>query len=171
MYLAGGDDLQHYGGTSTRQPADKGLICANTVSSDPAVTGMWYTLYSGINRANMFLENIDRVNDISDEQKAQYIAEARFLRAFYYFTLVQNWGDVPFKTESTNTVDNLSLPRTDREKIYDFIVTEMSEAADEEKEACYMPVNWDISLDEFLVLQPGESWQEYTCSVQENIIE
>lgn len=34
MYLAGGDDLQHYGGTSTRQPADKGLICANTVSSD-----------------------------------------------------------------------------------------------------------------------------------------
>ena len=28
MYLAGGDDLQHYGGTSTRQPADKGLICS-----------------------------------------------------------------------------------------------------------------------------------------------
>lgn len=132
MYLAGGDDLQHYGGTSTRQPADKGLICANTVSSDPAVTGMWYTLYSGINRANMFLENVDRATDLTDEKKAQYIAEARFLRAFYYFTLVQNWGDVPFKTESTNTVVDLSLPRTDRDKIYDFIVTEMSEVADGE---------------------------------------
>ena len=80
----------------------------------------------------MFLENVDRATDLTDEKKAQYIAEARFLRAFYYFTLVQNWGDVPFKTESTNTVVNLSLPRTDRDKIYDFIVTEMSEVADGE---------------------------------------
>ena len=129
IYLAGGDDLSHYGG-SGRAPATRGLICHNATVSDPAVTGFWYTLYSGINRANMFLENIDRVTDIDDGTKARYIAEARFLRAFYYFNLVQCWGDVPFKTESTQDVMGLSCPRTDKQQIYDFIVKEMSEAAE-----------------------------------------
>lgn len=129
LYLAGGDDLSHYGG-SGRAPATRGLICHNATVSDPAVTGFWYTLYSGINRANMFLENIDRVTDIDAATKAQYIAEARFLRAFYYFNLVQCWGDVPFKTSSTQDVSGLDIPRTDRQQIYDFIIKEMSEAAD-----------------------------------------
>lgn len=80
----------------------------------------------------MFLENIDNVTDIAPELKLQFVSEARFLRAFYYFTLVQNWGDVPFKTQSTNTVVNLDLPRTNRQQIYDFIIKEMAEAADSE---------------------------------------
>lgn len=132
LHLAGGDDMQHYGGASTRAPMDKGLICANAVSSDPLVTGLWYTLYSGINRANMFLENIDRVPDMDEKLKAQLTSEARFLRAYYYFTLVQNWGDVPFRTESVNTVVGLNIERTDRQTIYDFIISEMSDAADPE---------------------------------------
>lgn len=132
LCLVGGDDMQHYGGASTRAPMNRGLICANTVSSDPAVTALWFTLYAGINRANIFLENIGKVTEISDDKRNQYIAEARFLRAFFYFTLVQNWGDVPFKENSTKGVVNLDIPRTDRQQIYDFIITEMSEAADKE---------------------------------------
>lgn len=132
LCLVGGDDIQHYGGASTRAPMTRGLICANTVSSDPAVTALWFTLYAGINRANIFLENIGKVTEISDDKRKQYIAEARFLRAFFYFTLVQNWGDVPFKENSTKGVVNLDIPRTDRQQIYDFIITEMSEAADKE---------------------------------------
>ncbi len=132
LCLVGGDDIQHYGGASTRAPMNRGLICANTVSSDPAVTALWFTLYAGINRANIFLENIGKVTEISDDKRNQYISEARFLRAFFYFTLVQNWGDVPFKENSTKGVVNLDIPRTDRQQIYDFIITEMSEAADKE---------------------------------------
>lgn len=133
MYLNAGDDLAHYGG-SNRAPATKGLICNNATVSDPAVTGLWYTLYSGINRANIFLENIDRVADMDADLKAQYISEVRFLRAYYYFTLVQSWGDVPFKEEyeSTKDVVGLDIPRTDKQIIYDHIVKEMSEVADKE---------------------------------------
>lgn len=131
MYLNAGDDLAHYGG-SGRAPATRGLICNNATVSDPAVTGLWYTLYSGINRANIFLENIDRVEGMDKNLKAQYISEVRFLRAYYYFTLVQSWGDVPFKTESTKDVVGLDIPRTDKQTIYDFIVKEMAEVADEE---------------------------------------
>lgn len=132
IYLEGGDDLETYGGASARTPATKGLVCVNALSSDAAVTGFWYTLYSGINRANMFLENIDKVQDMDATVKAQYIAEARFLRAFYYFNLVQNWGDVPFRTESTDKVTGLDIPCTDRQTIYDFIISEMSEVSDEQ---------------------------------------
>ena len=96
LYLVGGDDLGHYGGAN-RGPNKSGLICNNANTSDPAVAALWYTLYSGINRANIFLENIDAVPDMNDDTRKQYKAEARFLRAFYYFTLVECWGDVPFQ--------------------------------------------------------------------------
>lgn len=129
MYLVAGDDLSHYGGAN-RAPATKGLICNNATTGDIAVTDFWMVLYSGINRANMFLENIDNVPGMSDELRAQYTAEARFLRAFFYFNLVQCWGDVPFKTSSTQSVTGLDIPRTDKQVIYDFIVKEMAEAAD-----------------------------------------
>ena len=123
MYLVAGDDLSHYGG-SGRGPASTGLICNNATTSDNAVTAFWYALYSGINRANMFLENIDKVNGFDAGVKEQYIAEARFLRAFYYFNLVECWGDVPFKTVSTQSVTNLNIPRTDKQEIYDFIISQ-----------------------------------------------
>ncbi|WP_196381390.1 RagB/SusD family nutrient uptake outer membrane protein, partial [Bacteroides thetaiotaomicron] len=76
------------------------------------------------------LENIDKVNGFDAGVKEQYIAEARFLRAFYYFNLVECWGDVPFKTVSTQSVTNLNIPRTDKQEIYDFIISEMADAAD-----------------------------------------
>jgi hypothetical protein len=111
------------------------LICNNANTSDPAVAALWYTLYSGINRANIFLENIDAVPDMNDDTRKQYKAEARFLRAFYYFTLVECWGDVPFKTTSTEDAYNLSIPRTDKQTIYDFIIKEMYGSAEDLKSA------------------------------------
>lgn len=134
MVLAGGDDLEFYGG-STGRISSTGLICNNTTTSDAAVTGLWFNLYNGIERANMFLEQIDRVPGMSDQNRLQYKSEARFLRAFYYFNLVQGWGDVPFKTESTyssGNVVNKDIARTDKNEIYKFIVDEMSKAADSE---------------------------------------
>ena len=133
MVLAGGDDLEFYGG-STGRISNTGLICNNTTTSDAAVTQFWADLYSGIERANMLLEHIDNVPSMSAEKTAQYKSEARFLRAFYYFNLVQCWGDVPLKLESTyssGTVTNKDIARTDKNVIYKFIVKEMEEAADE----------------------------------------
>ena len=129
IYLLCGDDLSYYGGN--RQPATKGIICNNATVSDASTNNMWFILYTGIDRANQFLENIGRipVDDLSEDLRLQYIAEARFLRAFYYFHLVQGWGDVPFKTTATHSVNNLQIAATDRQTIYDFIISEMDYAA------------------------------------------
>lgn len=120
LYVNGGDDLSFY----QRSVPETSILCGNTNSNDSYVTRFWRTLYEGINRANLLLENLEKA-PMSSASREQYRAEARFLRAFYYFNLVQGWGDVPFKTNSTQSPDNLSIPRTDKNQIYDFIISEM----------------------------------------------
>lgn len=130
FYLAGGDDLTAYGG-SGRQPSNGGLICNNATTGDPYVAGLWYTLYAGVNRANTLLENLPNIPGMSASSKALFTAQARFLRAFYYFNLVQCWGDVPFRTESTKQPEGNQIARTPKAQIYDFICKEMKEAAED----------------------------------------
>ena len=50
------------------------------------VLGKWQGIYEGIARANGVLQNVDRC-EMTDELKAQYKAEAKFMRALYYFTI------------------------------------------------------------------------------------
>lgn len=130
FYLVGGDDLEHYGG-SGRAPLNGGLICNNATSSDSYVTSFWYTLYAGVNRANILLDQINNIQDMKPANLKRYTAEARFLRAFYYFNLVECWGDVPFYTEPVLDVKNLQRAVTPRAEIYDFICKEMEESAED----------------------------------------
>lgn len=130
FYLVGGDDLEHYGG-SGRAPLNGGLICNNATSSDSYVTSFWYTLYAGVNRANILLSQINNIQDMKPANLKRYTAEARFLRAFYYFNLVECWGDVPFYTEPVLDVKNLQRAVTPRAEIYDFICKEMEESAED----------------------------------------
>ena len=130
FYLVGGDDLEHYGG-SGRAPLNGGLICNNATSSDSYVTSFWCTLYAGVNRANILLSQIEDIKDMKPANLKRYTAEARFLRAFYYFNLVECWGDVPFYTEPVLDVKNLQRAVTPRAEIYDFICKEMEESAED----------------------------------------
>ena len=61
----------------------------------------WEFLYKGINQANAVLGRSEGIAGISDATKLARQAEVRFLRAFYYFYLVQTWGDVHLTLEET----------------------------------------------------------------------
>ena len=99
----------------------------NFYSNDDNVLTIWRQLYDGIERANMLLANIDRAQ--MDTTKRNIIkGEAKFLRAYYYFMLVQNWGDVPFKTTPTASASDIYYPRAPAAEIYDFIYKEMTES-------------------------------------------
>lgn len=56
------------------------------------------------------------------------IAEAKLLRAICYFDLVRMWGDVPLKLTASNKTENFAVTRTDKELVYDQIITDMEEA-------------------------------------------
>lgn len=140
LYLVGGDDLSHYGGQ--RGSSKSGLICNNANAGNPEIATQWYNLYAGINRSNMFIENIDKTPGMNDKMKECYKSEARFLRAYYYYVLVSGWGDVPFKTKSTQSVENLSIPRTNKHVIYEFICSEIEQCANtllSAKDLNYLP--------------------------------
>jgi starch-binding outer membrane protein, SusD/RagB family len=118
------DDLGFY----QRTNPTSSILCANANSSNIYITQYWRALYDGINRANMFMENADRNPDVSEKFRKTKKAEALFLRSFYYFHLVQGWGDVPFRLNATASVNNLDAPRVDREIIYDQMIKDIVEA-------------------------------------------
>lgn len=163
FYLVGGDDLEHYGGAN-RAPMNGGLICNNATSSDSYVASFWYTLYAGVNRANILLDQINNIQGMNAANLKRYTAEARFLRAFYYFNLVECWGDVPFYTEPVLDVKNLQRAVTPRATIYDFICKEMEESAE------------DLPTASALGYEPGRIsksaawafWHVYICSAPAN---
>lgn len=121
LYVAGGDDLSFY----QRNTAVNSIICNNANSSNENITTFWRVLYEGINRANMLLENVDKNPDIPQAVRDRVKAEALFLRSFYYFNLVQGWGDVPLRLTSTQSVNGLSLPRTSKQLIYNQIIADI----------------------------------------------
>ena len=57
-------------------------------------------LYEGIRQCNIFLENIGKVPDMEDYEKDRWIAEARFLKAYYHFYLLRMYGPIPLIREN-----------------------------------------------------------------------
>ena len=86
------------------------VIDFSFTSQNQAFNGIWVYDYIGINSVNLaigFLTNNDVVSEsgISDSAKKQLLSEALFLRAFYYFDLVNNFGDVPLITAKAETIE------------------------------------------------------------------
>jgi len=63
------------------------------------ITGRWTSCYKMISRANYFLENIERVESLSEEAKRRYRGEAHFLRGVAYALLAETYGRVPIITK------------------------------------------------------------------------
>jgi len=96
-------------------------------ANNPHPTDDWGLLYRSINRANNFLANIDRV-DMDAERKNQMTGEAYFLRAWNYFMLVINWGDVPLRLVPVSTVDEALAPTTPQAEVWAQIESDLQEA-------------------------------------------
>ncbi len=104
-----------------------GVQVYNFSSSNATVAATWKTLYSGIGRANLLLENINR--PVMDETKRGVIkGEALFLRSYYYFLLAQMWGDVPLILETTKSAGDTQRARGPLSEVYNQILTDLKEA-------------------------------------------
>ncbi|PIF34428.1 putative outer membrane starch-binding protein [Flavobacterium sp. 9] len=105
------------------------------ISQTTVFYNAWSKLYEGIDRANVVIERIPQMdlytngNPAQKEQLARFVGEAKFLRGFYYSELVRLWGDVPFKTKSSQSGDNLKGALVDRQEIYTQVIKDIQEAA------------------------------------------
>ena len=124
-------DNTHY----TRYKADRGLhilyrenIADFVVDDQNQWTNeMYYACYTGISRANTILNRIEGTT-FPDDFKNKTIGEAKFIRAFMYFQLVQCYGDVPLHLEEVTGADNAFLPRSSVNDIYTAIVDDVKDA-------------------------------------------
>ena len=82
----------------------------------------WGARYQGITTCNLGLVRIPNVN-MDENLKKRRLAEVRFLRAFFYFDLVRNFGGVPIMTEYANT--GAGVERSSQEECYKFIEDEL----------------------------------------------
>ncbi|MBL7473253.1 RagB/SusD family nutrient uptake outer membrane protein [Robertkochia sediminum] len=101
-----------WGGRTYESPASVNLIESNiTVSTAPY--GGWAGLYTNIHRVNDFIKNVPNISFVDDAEKSQLLGQAFGLRAWYYYTLIKTWGDVPIILEPLASVDadGLSMPR------------------------------------------------------------
>ena len=99
-----------------------------TIATNDNVRAFWQQSYIGISRCNDVLEHIEPVI-IADATKKRYIAETKFLRAFYYFQLVRQFGGVPLRITSIQSPANsLSGGRATKEVINNQIISDLNAA-------------------------------------------
>lgn len=91
-----------------------------------SVGAVWGLFYLSIRNANFVLVNAPKANSATAEDKARYMAEARFLRAYNYFQLVRCWGAVPIRTE--DNMEQKDVPRSSVQSIYELIVADLRDA-------------------------------------------
>ena len=90
----------------------------------------WKSWFSGIHEAAVFTENVDQA-PLTVTERNQWKAEARALRAIYYFYLVRTYGPVPLLEKDfpmDTPSDELQLPRNTVDECFDFIVSELKGA-------------------------------------------
>ncbi|MEJ2883600.1 RagB/SusD family nutrient uptake outer membrane protein [Pedobacter sp. GR22-6] len=87
------------------------------LSNDGNISSIWSNSYATIYVANSLLEGVATGTGFSDRFKNQATAEARFIRSYCYFYLVNLFGDVPLVV-STDAVKNASLPRSPAAAVY-----------------------------------------------------
>ncbi|HEY8389205.1 MAG TPA: RagB/SusD family nutrient uptake outer membrane protein [Parasegetibacter sp.] len=91
------------------------------------VRTMWDEPYGYIYQANAIIEGLESSSGVSASAKNQYLGEARFVRAFCYFYLVNYFGRVPLIT-NTDVLTNTVKPRTSIDSVYNQIISDLVSA-------------------------------------------
>ena len=125
--------LEALTGTSTTETAQNsdlnnlyGLVHDGNTAH---VVNYWNGLYRVIAQANQVLDKVPGINPMPEAQKTKILGEARFLRAWAYFTAVQLWGDIPLVTKpQTATSDDFLPARAKTEDVYKLIVDDLTTA-------------------------------------------
>ena len=107
------------------------MFLATYTDRDGTIQAHWQTFYDGIHRVNTFIRSVKGMRGIiTDEQINEYVAEAKFLRAMFYFSLTDLFGGVPYYDESTNVNEefmNLKQPRSSLEEVRAHILEDLDE--------------------------------------------
>lgn len=102
--------------------------------------------YDAVREANIFLDRIATSSVISEKERVEYVAEARFIRAFYYFSMVKRYGGIPIVKDvqeaTAGNIPKLQVPRNTEKEVYDFIREELDAIT---KDETGLPTKWNAA--------------------------
>lgn len=124
-------------------------LCSEVNGLNNGNTGYWGDAYSLIRETNYFIQTLPDYSanfSNNETQINQWIAEARFIRAYTYFALVKRYGGVPIidsvEYYPEQSLEKLQVPRNSEEEVYDYIghdldfaIQHMSEASEQDGRA------------------------------------
>jgi hypothetical protein len=109
-------------------------------ADNQSFTVLWDESYKGVMRANTILDRLPAAKGFADEKnKARFDGEARFLRAYFYFTLARHFGDVPIVTKTITDVNESRVGNSKPGEVWDLIEADLDSPA----RRCRPPWNAD----------------------------
>ncbi|UBM62518.1 RagB/SusD family nutrient uptake outer membrane protein [Candidatus Sulfidibacterium hydrothermale] len=118
------DEVYTGGGGRGDQPDYEEINEFRFGASNPVISWLFQFSYQGIYRANLVIQNVKP----DDAVKKRIIAEAKTLRAMYYFDLVTLWGKVPLVTKPASSPSEYNQPRAEVSDIWAQIDKDLEEA-------------------------------------------
>lgn len=94
----------------------------NIEAFDATARKLWSEFYIGISRANFVIANIPTMtNVLSEAQINNFVAQGKFFRAYAYYYLVKEFGDVPYVDKPYTSLDGIYVERTPSVDVYKHI--------------------------------------------------
>lgn len=131
MWYGYNTDIEYYN-SSTSKDGKSDLATYNTqISNDQMNTTsnatLYACMYSGIEKANLAIEGLEKYGDMNKPAMAHLLGEALAMRAMTYLDLINMWGDIPARWEPI-TSDQIYAAKADRDDIYEHIIADMERA-------------------------------------------
>ncbi len=106
-------------------------------STNTILKDMYTAAYIGIGRANMVIAKVSAMKDVDEKSQKQIIAQAKFIRALFYYRLVTYFGGVPLIETPLDANSNLQIPRAKATEVWTFMEKDLQDAKVD------LPIRWD----------------------------
>ncbi len=130
MNQSGSGDLNNY---------RNGMVSASNIANLDG--DAWTRNYRGIRRVNLFLEKLPIFppsTQVPESRMVKMKAEARVLRAYYYFELMKRWGGIPLVGDQVfGATDNINIPRSTIAEVAEYIKGEISPDLNKYPNSCF----------------------------------
>lgn len=109
-------------------------IAQGQQKADNPYNSTWSSLYEGISFCNILIENIHKTPDMDSGEKARWIAEAQFLKAYYHYYLVRMYGPIPIMDKYVPTdsdTDEMHRYRETLDSCFNYLTTTLDKVIEE----------------------------------------
>ncbi|WP_281615022.1 RagB/SusD family nutrient uptake outer membrane protein [Flammeovirga sp. SubArs3] len=130
------DDLFPENGTTAWSYLAR-IVGFNNTASDGVPSELWTNWYKGVKLANDVIANVPEMEMLSEDEKNELVAEAKYLRGFYFLNLQMNFHAIIMPVTVAESSEDLQLGTSTKQQVFDQVVEDLAFAAQ------HLPSDWD----------------------------